>query len=331
MQFSIIVPVYNRPEEVDELLQSLTLQTLRDFEVIVVDDGSTRDCQGVCQRYADRLDIEYFRKENTGPGPTRNYGAERASGDVLLIVDSDVVLPRTYVENIHNELLSTPCDAFGGSDAAHPSFSVKQKAISYAMTSFFTTGGIRGGKRARMDKFYPRSFNMGISRQVYFALGGFSAMRYGEDIDLSIRIFQAGYTCRLFPTAWVWHKRRTSFGQFFRQVFHSGEARIALWEKYPDSLKLVHCLPMVFLLGVCLLVVLTLIGVWWCAWAWWCLAPILIYAIVIFVHSMMVNRSIEVGGESIPAAFVQLFGYGSGFLVALARHCCNTHKEEEGV
>ncbi len=320
MQFSVIVPVYNRPEEVDELLRSLTLQRYTDFEVVVVEDGSTKDCQSVCQSYKETLNLKYFVKENSGPGPSRNYGAQRASGDYLLILDSDVVVPETYVENIHRELESDPCDAFGGADAAHPAFSLKQKAISYAMTSFFTTGGIRGGRGARMDKFYPRSFNMGISRQVFASLGGFSSMRYGEDIDLSIRIFEAGYKCRLFSDAWVWHKRRGTFSQFFHQVFHSGEARIALWEKHPRSLKMVHCLPSVFVLGVSLLVLLTVVGLWWGPWAWWGLSPIVLYAVIIFVHSSIVNKSMIVGVESVPAAFVQLFGYGSGFIVGLLRH-----------
>ncbi len=319
MQFSIIVPVYNRPNEVDELLQSLTLQTLSCFELIIVEDGSTLDCQRVCQRYTDKLDLHYFKKENSGPGPSRNYGAERASGLFLIILDSDVVLPPTYLENIQRELASSPCDAFGGPDAAHPSFSLKQKAISYAMTSFFTTGGIRGSRRARLDKFYPRSFNMGISRQAFSSLGGFSSMRYGEDIDLSLRIFEAGYRCRLFPDAWVWHKRRTSFAQFFRQVFHSGEARIALWQRHPSSLKLVHCLPSLFTLGVSLLLLIAVVGAWACPHLWWCLAPIVLYSLIVCVHSSALNKSLAVGAESVPAAFVQLFGYGSGFLVALLK------------
>ena len=259
MKYSIIVPVYNRPDEVDELLTSLTTQSLNDFEVIIVEDGSQITCQDVCKRYTDRPNLRYFLKENSGPGNSRNYGAERAEGEYLIILDSDVVLPDGYMKAIDDELQANPADAFGGPDCAHPSFTDTQKAISYSMTSFFTTGGIRGGKK-KLDKFYPRSFNMGIRADVYRRLGGFSKMRFGEDIDFSIRIFKAGCKCRLFPEAWVWHKRRTDFRKFFRQVYNSGIARINLYKKYPESLKAVHLLPMVFTVGVIGLILLFILG-----------------------------------------------------------------------
>jgi glycosyltransferase involved in cell wall biosynthesis len=207
MKYSIIVPVFNRPDEVDELLESLVNQEEKDFEVIIVEDGSQIPCEDVCRKYADQLTLRYFMKPNSGPGQSRNYGAERAKGEYLLILDSDVVLPNGYLKAVSDELDREPADAFGGPDRAHDSFTDTQKAISYSMTSFFTTGGIRGGKK-KLDKFYPRSFNMGIRRDVYMELGGFSKMRFGEDIDFSIRIFKAGKRCRLFPEAWVWHKRR---------------------------------------------------------------------------------------------------------------------------
>ena len=193
MRYSVIVPVYNRPAEVDELLGSLCKQTLKDFEVIVVEDGSTEKSDTICDRYKDQLDLKYYFKDNTGPGPSRNYGAERSNGEYLIILDSDVIVPDNYLETIQNELDREPCDAFGGPDRAHSSFTPIQKAINYSMTSFFTTGGIRGGKK-KMDKFYPRSFNLGIKKSVYEALGGFAPMRYGEDIDLSTRIFKGGYS-----------------------------------------------------------------------------------------------------------------------------------------
>ena len=182
MQFSIIIPVYNRPQEVDELLESLCHQTFKDFEVVVVEDGSTEKCDDICEKYKDKLPLNYFFKPNSGPGPSRNYGAERSQGEYLLILDSDVIVPENYLETIKAELDREPCDAFGGPDRAHESFTPVQKAINYGMTSFFTTGGIRGGKQ-QLDKFFPRSFNMGIRREVYQALGGFRAMRFGEDID----------------------------------------------------------------------------------------------------------------------------------------------------
>lgn len=315
MKYSFIIPVYNRPDEVDELLQSMTHQTLTDFEVIVVEDGSARDCKDVCARYAGKLDLHYYMKENSGPGQSRNYGAERARGEYLIILDSDVVLPEGYLQSVDDELRTLPADAFGGPDCAHPSFTPTQKAISYSMTSFFTTGGIRGGKK-KMDKFYPRSFNMGIRRDVYKELGGFSRMRFGEDIDFSIRIFKAGHACRLFPGAWVWHKRRTDFRKFFRQVYNSGIARINLYKKYPESLKIVHLMPAAFTAGTALLVILAAVM---CQPLW--LAPIVLYALMVLADSSMHNRSLRIGLLSVAAAFVQLTGYGLGFFNAWWKRC----------
>lgn len=315
MKYSFIIPVYNRPDEVDELLQSMTHQTLTDFEVIVVEDGSARDCKDVCARYAGKLDLHYYMKENSGPGQSRNYGAECARGEYLIILDSDVVLPEGYLQSVDDELRTLPADAFGGPDCAHPSFTPTQKAISYSMTSFFTTGGIRGGKK-KMDKFYPRSFNMGIRRDVYKELGGFSRMRFGEDIDFSIRIFKAGHACRLFPGAWVWHKRRTDFRKFFRQVYNSGIARINLYKKYPESLKIVHLMPAAFTAGTALLVILAAVM---CQPLW--LAPIVLYALMILADSSIHNRSLRIGLLSVAAAFVQLTGYGLGFFNAWWKRC----------
>lgn len=330
MKYSIIVPVYNRPDEVDELLGSLAEQTEKDFEVIIVEDGSSVTCEKVCNGYKATLDIHYFMKENSGPGQSRNYGVARAKGEYVIILDSDVVLPPGYIESVSDELEKAPADAFGGPDKAHSSFTDIQKAISYSMTSFFTTGGIRGSKKKKLDKFYPRSFNMGVRRDVYNKLGGFSKMRFGEDIDFSIRIFKAGCKCRLFPESWVWHKRRTDFRKFFRQVYNSGIARINLYKKYPESLKLVHLLPMVFTVGVLGLVIISAVGrvlmhyddidrwYWLCAGPW---LPILAYCLLIFVDSSKQNRSLKIGLESIAASFVQLMGYGFGFIEAWWKRC----------
>ena len=313
MRYSVIVPVYNRPDEVNELLESLAAQIFRDFEVIIVEDGSSVSCEGVVANYRNRLDVHYYYKPNSGPGQTRNYGAERSRGEYLLILDSDCILPEGYLEAVEAELRREPADAFGGPDRAHDSFTPVQKAINYAMTSFFTTGGIRGGKK-KMDKFYPRSFNMGIHAEAYRALGGFSKMRFGEDIDFSIRIFKAGYRCRLFPSAWVWHKRRTDFRKFFKQVHNSGIARIDLYKKYPESLKLVHLLPAVFTVGVALVLL--------AAFRWvgslWLLG---IFMLVIFSDSSLKNKSLKIGILSVIAAFIQLVGYGSGFLLAWWKRC----------
>lgn len=321
VKYSFVVPVFNRPDEVDELLASLSRQTLTCFEVVVVEDGSEVPCEQVCQKYADRLRLHYYMKPNSGPGQSRNYGVERAQGEYVIILDSDVVLPEGYLAAVDEELRRLPADAFGGPDAAHPSFTPVQKAISYSMTSFFTTGGIRGGKK-KLDKFYPRSFNMGIRRDVYQQLEGFSAMRFGEDIDFSIRIFKGGYRCRLFPEAWVWHKRRTDFRKFFRQVYNSGIARINLYKKYPESLKLVHLLPMVFTVGVMsmLLLCLVLLAVA-PSWAWLPLVPLALYCLLIFVDSSCVNHSIKIGFLSIASAYIQLMGYGFGFIESWWKRC----------
>ena len=313
MRYSLIVPVYNRPGEVDELLDSLTRQRFQDFEVLVVEDGSSVSCESVVGKYAEALNIHYFYKANSGPGQTRNYGAERSHGEYLIVLDSDCVLPPGYLEAVEAELRREPADAFGGPDRAHESFTSVQKAINYAMTSFFTTGGIRGGKK-KMDKFYPRSFNMGIRREVYQALGGFSKMRFGEDIDFSIRIFKAGYRCRLFPEAWVWHKRRTDWRKFFKQVYNSGIARINLYKKYPESLKLVHTLPAVFTLGVCVILVLS----FFCPWL---LSVLAAFVLIILADASVQNKSLFIGVLSVIAAFIQLIGYGTGFLSAWWKRC----------
>lgn len=323
MKYSIIIPVYNRPDEADELLQSLTQQTVKDFEVIIVEDGSSIPCKHIADKYADVLDVKYFLKENGGPGPARNFGVSHAQGDYVLILDSDCVIPQGYLAAVEAELKANPCDAFGGPDAAHDSFTPVQKAISYSMTSFFTTGGIRGGKKkGAMDKFYPRSFNMGVKRSVYNELNGFSKMRFGEDIDFSYRIVEAGHPSRLFPEAWVWHKRRTDFRKFFKQVFNSGIARINLEKRHPGTMKLVHMLPMVFTVGVIGLVLLAIIAaIFIPEYCWIPLLPLLLYALLIFIDSSKQNKSLKVGILSVPAAFVQLMGYGLGFIKAWWLRC----------
>ena len=343
MKYSIIVPVFNRPDEVDELLESLCHQEVKDFEVIIVEDGSKKPCKDVCDKYADILDLSYYDKENSGPGQSRNYGAERAKGEWLIVLDSDVVLPNGYLKAVEQELAQHPCDAWGGPDAAHESFTPVQKAISYSMTSFFTTGGIRGGK-AKLDKFFPRSYNMGIRREVYLQLNGFSKMRFGEDIDFSYRIVEAGYKTSLLPTAWVWHKRRTDFRKFFRQVYNSGIARINLEKRHPGTMKLVHLLPTVFTLGVIGCLLLFCLGTAMYAEGEWLdvyglrpddnmhqgigftlsmlsLLPLLFYSSVIFIDSSIRNRNPWVGLLSIPAAFTQLMGYGFGFIESWWKRC----------
>lgn len=315
MFYSLIIPVYNRPEEIDELLQSLALQTYRDFEVLVIEDGSFDDSEHIVNKYNEHLQLSYFRKSNTGPGDTRNFGAFKSKGDYLIFLDSDCIVPPDYLTEVEKELKNHLCDAFGGPDRADDSFTPIQKAINYAMTSFFTTGGIRGGKK-KLDKFYPRSFNMGVKTDVFEELNGFSNMRFGEDIDLSIRLFKQSRTVRLFREAFVYHKRRTDFRKFYKQVYNSGMARIHLWKKYPDSLKLVHFLPALFTIFV----LFSLIGAFFCMYS---LLPLFLFALVVFVDASLQNKSIFIGCLSIIASFVQLIGYGTGFLHAFIYQLIN--------
>ena len=307
MLISFVIPVYNRPDEIVELLESISKQNEEGFEVIVVEDGSSRPCKTEIEPYADKFKLQYFYKENSGPGPSRNYGARYASGDYVIVLDSDCILPPDYVSTVRRHLETGQIDAFGGPDSAHASFSALQKAINYSMTSFLTTGGISGGMK-NVNKFHPRSFNMGVRTEVWKLLGGFSKMRYGEDIDFSIRLKEAGYRVVLMSDAWVWHKRRNTLASFFRQVFHFGQARICLYRLHPDTLKLVHLFPAAFVVGVFLLLVaapftyaLTLI-------------PILLLALLLFFDSLRLNKNLKVAALSIVTAFTQQFGYGLGFL-----------------
>jgi glycosyltransferase involved in cell wall biosynthesis len=344
MRFSVVVPVYNRPDEVDELLQSLETQSTKDFEVIIIEDGSTLPCKEVVENYQEILDIHYFVIENAGPAGARNVGIEKAKGEYIIFFDSDCIIPQGYFKALEQALDETHADAFGGPDKAHESFTDVQKAINYSMTSFFTTGGIRGGKQ-KMDKFYPRSFNMGIRRKVAQALGGFSKMRFGEDIDFSIRIVKGGYKSCLFSEAWVYHKRRTDLKKFFKQVNNSGIARINLYKKHPDSLKLVHTLPAIFTLGVVFLALLFLIGILAgtaiqtglinpdppfgliiCTLA---LLPLMLFSLIIFVDATIKNKSLKIGLLAVKASFVQLLGYGSGFLRAWWKRCVKQEGEFE--
>ena len=308
MLYSIIVPVYNRPGEVKELLDSLMAQTVKPFELLIIEDGSKERCDHLLGHYRSFFTIHYFYKENSGRSETRNYGMQRANGDYLLFFDSDVILPPTYFEKLEAEMAADYADCFGGPDAADSSFSDMQKAVSHAMTSFWTTGGIRGGK-AVMEKFCPRTFNMGFSKKVYETVGDFKDMM-GEDIDLSIRIRNAGFKIRLIRSVFVYHKRRIDMSRFYKQVNNFGQARIWLQILHPGSLKIVHTAPaLLLILGVVLLV-----ASFFCPWL--LLLPLL-YATLIFFDSLLKNRSMKVALLSVVAAAVQITGYGTGFLKAL--------------
>jgi glycosyltransferase involved in cell wall biosynthesis len=309
MLFSIIVPVYNRIDEVRDLLDSLLAQTKRNFEVILVEDGSSQPCDKVAnEALAKGLDVKYYYKDNEGRSIARNYGMERASGDYFVFFDSDCVIPPTYFETLDKQLNERPYDCFGGPDAAHSSFSDTQKAINYTMTSFLTTGGIRGGK-VSLEKFTPRTFNMGFSRSVFEKVGGFREM-FSEDIDMSTRIRLAGYSIGLYTEVPVWHKRRIDWRKFWCQVHIFGMSRITLKLLYPDSLKLVHTLPAVAVIGFVLLVVLGI------AVSPWFFAPLIAYFLAIFVCALIATKSLKIATYAVPAAIIQLGGYGIGFIQA---------------
>jgi glycosyltransferase involved in cell wall biosynthesis len=304
-RFSIIVPVYNRPDEIDELLNSLNLQTCKDFEVIIVEDGSDKPCNGLADKYSGRLSIRYIAKPNTGRSDSRNVGMKNASGGYFVFFDSDCIIPPNYFEALEREQENNYADCFGGADNAHESFSDIQKAINYAMTSFWTTGGIRGGK-VNMEKFVPRTFNMGFSREVYDAVGGFKDM-FGEDIDLGMRIREAGFSTKLYRDTFVYHKRRVNLKKFYKQVNIFGIARINLYKLYPHSLKPVHALPAVFTVGSILLLIFSVFSAYF-------LLPFMFFTLLLFFDSLMRYKSIRITFLSIIACYIQLYAYGLGFL-----------------
>lgn len=312
MKLSFIIPVFNRPQETEELLHSLSLQSDRDFEVILVEDGSTLSSEAVAQKYRDRLSVHYFFKENSGPGPSRNFGCEKAGGTYLIFLDSDCMVPEDYVKTVRTTLEHNYTDAFGGPDRAHKDFSNFQKAVNFSMTSFLTTGGIRGGNE-KLGKFHPRSFNMGFSKEVFGATRGFSSMRFGEDVDLSIRILEKGFRTQLIREAFVYHKRRTSLKQFFKQVYNSGIARINLYLRHPGSLRLVHAAPSLFTVGVLVLLLLSLLV------SWLYFLPLVIHMLLLFLNASLKNSSIRIGLLAVIISYIQLFAYGAGFLHAVWR------------
>lgn len=309
-KYSVIIPVYNRPEEIKELLESLTLQTYKNFEVLIIEDGSKQKCEDIVSSFKNKLDVQYFYKENSGQGFSRNFGFEKARGDYFVIFDSDCLIPPHYFQAVEARLNSDYLDAYGGPDTSHPSFTTVQKAISYSMTSFYATGGIRGNKN-RVGVFHPRSFNMGISRAVYEKVGGFIITRMGEDIEYSIRVIANGFKSGLISDAYVCHKRRTDFVQFFKQLHFFGRARINVYRFFPGELKLVHYFPACFTLFFvfCFLSLLFNNIITDLCWTF-----LSVYVLLIFIDSLIKNRNLAVALFSVIAVFTQLTGYGVGFM-----------------
>ncbi len=330
-KYSVIIPVYNRPAELGELLHSLTVQTYTDFEVIIVDDGSQQTSKAVCDSYSTRLSIQYFFKPNSGPGPSRNYGFEKAVGQYFVMFDSDCILPSTYFESVEKFLESSAVDAWGGPDRGHEKFTPLQQAMAYTMSSFWTTGGIRGGKN-QADKFQPRSFNMGFSRKVWELTKGFAFDRLAEDIELSIRMRKEGFKVALVPDAFVYHKRRTNLWQFFKQVQGFGRGRVRVGRIHKGEVKLTHWFPVAFLFYLFVVVVAFILQN---EWRFLLFAPMFMYLGAIWFtcyfqtgwslrktfseklppdQMLLMIRIYFMSLLTIPAAVVQLCGYGLGFL-----------------
>lgn len=306
--FSIIVPVYNRPEEIRELLESLRKQDFKgNFEVVIVEDGSTESAEDIAKSFKDWLQISYYYKLNSGPGDSRNFGMQKAKGNYFIILDSDCILPQQYLVEVDKELKWEFVHCFGGPDAADVSFTTVQKAINYVMTSFFTTGGIRGGKKS-IGKFQPRSFNMGISREAFEKVGGFGRIHPGEDPDLTFRIWNAGFESRLFQKAFVYHKRRIDWDKFYIQVNKFGKVRPILNKWHPGTAKPTYWFPALFMFGSAIAVVMAIFGMW---------LPMALYGfyfLILFLDALIKNKDLKVAFLAIYAALIQFAGYGLGFI-----------------
>ncbi len=306
--FSIIIPIYNRPEEIKELLESLLLSNYKkEYEIVIVEDGSKIDCREIVEQYSNKFNISYYYKENSGPGDSRNYGMKVAKGDYFIILDSDCLIPANYLSEVEKELTNDYVDCFGGSDAAHDSFSNIQKAINFTMTSFLTTGGIRGGSE-KIGKFQPRSFNMGISKKAFEDSKGFGNIHPGEDPDLSIRLWKLGYKTRLFSNAFVYHKRRIDWNKFSIQVNKFGKARPILDSWYPEYCKVTFLFPSLFIIGLFFALVLLIFG-----YKFPVLLYVFYYALILFFSTIQ-NKSFMIGLFSLIAVNHQFFGYGIGYL-----------------
>ena len=317
LNFSIIIAVYQRKNELVELLQSLTYQTDKDFEVIVVDDGSPEKLEGIILEFSNQLDIHYYYKSNSGAGKSRNIGMEKAAGNYFIFLDSDTIVPKNYIYTVRENLKTNFTDAYGGPDAAAEDFSDLQKAISFSMTSYLTTGGIRGGKK-HIGKFQPRSFNMGISRTAFEQTGGFGELRIGEDPDLSMTLWEKGFETQLIPEAKVYHKRRTSLKKFAKQVYQFGVARPILNQRHPNYTKLTFWFPTLFSIGL----ILSILGYIFSFfidgfWRIILIFPLLVYVVyfqILFLSASIQFQSLKVGFYAVITSFIQFFNYGFGFL-----------------
>jgi len=325
LQFSFIIPVYNRPDETEELLKSFTeLDTQENFEIVIVEDGSSITSEGIVEKFKSQLNIAYFFKSNSGPGDSRNFGMRHAKGNYFIILDSDCILPSNYLNEVLKSLKEDYVDCFGGPDAAHESFSNLQKAINFSMTSFMTTGGIRGNKKS-VDTFQPRSFNMGISKKAFEASNGFGGIHPGEDPDLTIRLWNLGFKTKLFPDAYVFHKRRISWKTFYRQVHKFGMVRPILNKWYPQTRKVTYWFPTIFCIGLIIAIALFLMQFKWLLFCY------ILYFIIAFITALFSTKSVIVSLLSLMAILVQFLGYGYGFLKSNFFLMLNNNKEPETI
>lgn len=323
MLVSIIVPVYNRADEIEDFLASLGKQVIstrvNQFEIVIVDDGSSDNLKDVIKKHREFLKIDYYFQLNKGPGAARNLGMEKASGDWFVFIDSDCTMPPVFIQNMFNHLGTNEFDAFGGPDTGRDDFPVFLKAVNYSMTSFLGTGGTRGSKGKSVAKYYPRSFNMGIKKEVYKKIGGMNKLRHGQDMEFSNRIYRAGFKVKFLSDVFVYHKRRTSLRRFYKQIFNWGVARINLGKIDKAMLKPVHALPAIVVLQF-FLVLLAAIFI-----------PIMrtililelligcFVALLAFVESTRKNHSVVVGLLSIITLFTQVFAYGIGFWTGVVK------------
>ena len=323
MYISIVIPVYNRPDEIKELLESLSISDYKKgYEIVIVEDGSTTTCKEEVEKFKNKLNVSYYFKENSGPGDSRNFGMKVAKGDYFIIFDSDCIIPNQYLTEVEKELTVNYVDCFGGPDAALDSFSNIQKAINFAMTSFLTTGGIRGGSE-KLTKFQPRSFNMGISKKAFLDSNGFGNIHPGEDPDLAIRLWKLGYETKLFPGAFVYHKRRIDWDKFSVQVTKFGKARPILNSWYPEYSKLTFFFPTLFILGLYISIFVLVFGY---------RIPMLcyfFYFFLILITATIQNKSFKIGLLSLIAVDKQFFGYGRGFLVSYIKVILLKQKPQE--
>lgn len=311
LNFSFIVPVFNRPQEIRELLQSMTkLYYKKDYEIVIVEDGSSNPCKDVVEEFLAQLQISYFNKPNSGPGDSRNYGMRKAKGNYFLILDSDVILPVNYLKRVEEELKKEYVHCFGGPDRSHESFSSVQKGIDYAMTSFFTTGGIRGNK-VSVQNFEPRSFNMGLSKEAFEASGGFGSIHPGEDPDLSIRLNKLGYSTKLITAAFVYHKRRINWNKFQQQVYKFGLVRGILIKWHPSTFKITYFFPTLFLLFVGLATVFSWLRIYVF------IQFLLFYGVIVFLDASRKHKRVYIGILAVLATLIQFFAYGMGFLQSI--------------